>query len=98
MQETINTQQATEGEAPDFAALLTAQAHVDGAARQVAELADGSQPRTVARHMYWTVAQMVAHHSSNGCNLNPGDLFGSGPEMVPEPKRSPGLRLQPLEL
>lgn len=31
-----------------------------------------------ARHMYWTVAQMVAHHSSNGCNLNPGDLFGSG--------------------
>jgi fumarylacetoacetase len=30
------------------------------------------------RHMYWTVAQMVAHHTSNGCNLNPGDLLGSG--------------------
>ena len=28
--------------------------------------------------LYWTVAQMVAHHSSNGCNLQPGDLFGSG--------------------
>ena len=28
--------------------------------------------------LYWTVAQMVAHHTSNGCNLQPGDLFGSG--------------------
>jgi len=28
--------------------------------------------------LYWTVAQMVAHHTSNGCNLRPGDLFGSG--------------------
>jgi fumarylacetoacetase len=27
---------------------------------------------------YWTVAQMVAHHTSNGCNLETGDLFGSG--------------------
>ena len=27
---------------------------------------------------YWTVAQMVAHHTVNGCNLRPGDLFGSG--------------------
>ena len=34
--------------------------------------------------MYWTVAQMVAHHSSNGCNLNPGDLFGSGTISGPE--------------
>lgn len=30
------------------------------------------------RHMYWTVAQMVAHHSVNGCALQPGDLFGTG--------------------
>jgi fumarylacetoacetase len=28
--------------------------------------------------LYWTVAQMVAHHTSNGCNLQAGDLFGSG--------------------
>ncbi|MEO5590821.1 MAG: fumarylacetoacetase, partial [Gemmatimonadaceae bacterium] len=28
--------------------------------------------------MYWTVAQMLAHHSSNGCNLRPGDLLASG--------------------
>ena len=31
-----------------------------------------------ASHLYWTVAQMIAHHASNGCNLRPGDLFGSG--------------------
>jgi len=31
-----------------------------------------------ARHMYWTPAQMLAHHTSGGCNLNPGDLLGSG--------------------
>jgi fumarylacetoacetase len=28
--------------------------------------------------MYWTVAQLVAHHTSNGCNLEPGDLLASG--------------------
>lgn len=30
------------------------------------------------REMYWSFAQMLAHHSSNGCNLRPGDLLGSG--------------------
>ena len=28
--------------------------------------------------MYWTLAQLVAHHTSNGCNLQPGDLLASG--------------------
>lgn len=31
-----------------------------------------------ARHLYWTPAQMVAHHTVNGCNLEPGDLIGTG--------------------
>ena len=30
------------------------------------------------RDSYWTPAQLVAHHTSNGCNLRPGDLLGSG--------------------
>jgi fumarylacetoacetase len=30
------------------------------------------------RHAYWTVAQLVAHHTVNGCNLQPGDLLGTG--------------------
>ncbi|NOG72200.1 fumarylacetoacetase [Roseicella sp. DB1501] len=42
--------------------------------------------RSSARHMYWTAAQMVAHHSSNGCNLRPGDLLGSGTLSAPDPE------------
>lgn len=30
------------------------------------------------QHMYWTAAQLVAHHTCNGCNLQPGDLLGTG--------------------
>ena len=37
------------------------------------------------QHMYWTVAQMVAHHSVNGCQLQAGDLFGSGTLSGPQP-------------
>ena len=40
--------------------------------------AGASISRTSYRHAYWTVAQMVAHHTVNGCNLQPGDLFGTG--------------------
>ncbi|MCW7539017.1 fumarylacetoacetase [Aquabacterium sp. A7-Y] len=36
------------------------------------------------RDAYWSVAQMVAHHSVNGCNLQPGDLLGSGTQSGPE--------------
>jgi len=35
--------------------------------------------------MYWTLAQMVAHHASNGCNLEPGDLLASGTVSGPNP-------------
>lgn len=34
--------------------------------------------RSNTRHLYWSVAQMLAHHSSNGCNLRAGDLLGTG--------------------
>jgi fumarylacetoacetase len=30
------------------------------------------------KEMYWTMAQMLVHHASNGCNLRPGDLLASG--------------------
>src|SRR5919198_4161670 len=36
-----------------------------------------------ARHLYWTVAQLVTHHSSGGCNLRAGDLFGTGTISTP---------------
>ena len=31
-----------------------------------------------AKYLYWTIAQMIAHHSIGGCNLRPGDLIGTG--------------------
>jgi fumarylacetoacetase len=34
--------------------------------------------RTGFRQMYWTLGQLLTHHASNGCNLRPGDLIGSG--------------------
>ena len=33
---------------------------------------------TASSAMYWSAAQIVAHHASNGCNLQPGDLIGTG--------------------
>src|SRR5262249_57933472 len=36
-----------------------------------------------ARHLFWTVAQLVAHHTSGGCNLRPADLFGTGTISAP---------------
>ncbi|MCO4800167.1 MAG: fumarylacetoacetase [Colwelliaceae bacterium] len=37
---------------------------------------------------YWTVAQMVAHHTVNGCNLRAGDMFGSGTQSGPKPEEA----------
>ncbi len=36
-------------------------------------------------HQYWSIAQMVAHHTVGGCSLNPGDLFSSGTISGPGP-------------
>jgi fumarylacetoacetase len=38
---------------------------------------------TSFRHSYWTVAQLIAHHTINGCNLRPGDLLGTGTQSGP---------------
>lgn len=55
----------------------------------------GDQPGLLSRsnfkHSYWTVAQMVAHHSVNGCQLKAGDLFGSGTQSGPDPEEAGSL-------
>jgi fumarylacetoacetase len=69
---------------------------------------DGVAPHRVTQTsfalIYWTIAQMVAHHTCNGCNLEVGDLLGSGTVSGPE-KSSWGSLLElssrgrePLEL
>ncbi|TWB46021.1 fumarylacetoacetate hydrolase [Nitrospirillum pindoramense] len=37
-----------------------------------------------ATNLYWTAAQLVAHHTCNGCDLNPGDLLGTGTISTPD--------------
>jgi fumarylacetoacetase len=41
--------------------------------------------RTNFRHMYWSMAQQLAHHTVSGCNTRVGDLMGSGTISGPEP-------------
>jgi fumarylacetoacetase len=43
---------------------------------------------TSFKHQYWTYAQMVAQHAMGGCNLNPGDLLGSGTISGPTPEQA----------
>lgn len=43
-----------------------------------------SLSRSNFKYSYWTVAQMVSHHSVNGCNLQPGDLLGTGTQSGPD--------------
>jgi fumarylacetoacetase len=47
--------------------------------------------RSNYRDAYWTVAQLVAHHTVNGCNLREGDLFGSGTLSGPNPEEGGSL-------
>ena len=59
---------------------------------------------TNLKTLYWTAAQMIAHHTSNGCNLQPGDLLGTGTTSGPtDESRACMLELtaggkQPLKL
>lgn len=63
---------------------------VDCLLQSAAMRAQGLPPFRVSRSrladLYWTPAQLVAHHAMNGCNLRPGDLLGSGTISGPEPE------------
>jgi len=41
--------------------------------------------KTNFKHMYWSMAQQLAHHTSNGCKVNSGDMMGSGTISGPTP-------------
>jgi fumarylacetoacetase len=43
------------------------------------------------RDSYWTIGQLIAHHTVNGCNLQPGDMFGSGTMSGPSPSEAGSL-------
>jgi fumarylacetoacetase len=59
---------------------------------ETARMRQGKQPpvllsRSNALDAYWTPAQLVAHHTSNGCNLQVGDLLGTGTLSGPRPEQ-----------
>lgn len=43
------------------------------------------------KHSYWTIGQMAAHHTVNGCNLQPGDLLGTGTQSGPTHEQAGSL-------
>lgn len=53
-------------------------AHLSTAAMRRVHIDPVRITHTHLDNLYWTFAQMVAHHTSNGCNLRTGDLIGSG--------------------
>jgi fumarylacetoacetase len=63
---------------------------------QTASMRDRGEPpqqlsRSNARDAYWTAAQLIAHHTVNGCNLGTGDLLGSGTLSGPRPEEGGSL-------
>ncbi|WP_200844902.1 MULTISPECIES: fumarylacetoacetate hydrolase family protein, partial [unclassified Novosphingobium] len=57
---------------------LNLEVHLSSAAMREQGLAPLRLSHGSADAMYWTIAQMVAHHASNGCALQSGDLLGTG--------------------
>jgi fumarylacetoacetase len=66
--------------------VLLETARMRGAGSQAQRLSE-----TSFRHSYWTLPQLVAHHTVNGCNLRAGDLFGSGTQSGPTPAEAGSL-------
>ena len=64
---------------------LELEVHLLPQARRLAGLPPVRLARSHARHMYWTPAQMIAHHTCGGCDLRPGDLIGTGTISGTEP-------------
>ena len=64
------------------------QVWLESAARRERGLGPVRLTETSFRHQYWTPAQMLAHHTVGGCNLQPGDLLGSGTISGPAPSEA----------
>ncbi|MFM8781921.1 MAG: fumarylacetoacetase, partial [Gemmatimonadota bacterium] len=66
------------GDAAHGAFAITLEVWLCSAAMRAAGMPAVRLSRGDFASMYWTLAQMVTHHASNGCNLQPGDLVASG--------------------
>jgi fumarylacetoacetase len=64
---------------------------LDTSSMRAAGLAPQRLSHSNFRDSWWTVSQMVTHHTVNGCNLVPGDLIGSGTQSGPAPGEAGSL-------
>ncbi|WP_233234962.1 fumarylacetoacetase [Bordetella sp. LUAb4] len=73
---------------PGHAALGALRIGLEAALETAGMRQQGLQPEVISRpdfaDQYWTLAQMLTHHTSNGCNLQPGDLLSSGTVSGPD--------------
>ncbi|WAC72715.1 fumarylacetoacetase [Roseateles sp. SL47] len=65
--------------------------HLQTAAMCAAQVPPHRLMRSDFADCYWTFAQMLTHHASNGCNLQPGDLLGSGTQSGAQPDQGGSL-------
>ncbi|HEV2269941.1 MAG TPA: fumarylacetoacetase [Steroidobacteraceae bacterium] len=69
--------------------------HLEVAIETASMRSAGAAPQRLARtnfrHSYWSIAQMIAHHTVNGCNLEYGDLLGTGTQSGPGPDEAGSL-------
>jgi fumarylacetoacetase len=63
---------------------LTLEVSLQSARMREAGIAPLVVSRSNPRDLYWTMAQMLTHHASNGCNLRPGDLLATGTVSGPD--------------
>jgi fumarylacetoacetase len=70
---------------------MTLEVFLQTAAMRAARLAPARLLGSNFKHSYWTVAQMLAHHTVGGCNLQAGDLLGSGTQSGPTPAEAGSL-------
>ncbi len=61
---------------------------IESATHRQSGVAPDRLSATSFRHQYWTIAQMVAQHTVGGCNLQPGDLLGTGTISGPTPDQA----------
>ena len=67
------------------------EALIQSAAMQARNDAPHRLSSTSFRHAFWTPAQLIAHHTVNGCNLRAGDLLGTGTQSGPTPEEAGSL-------
>jgi fumarylacetoacetase len=70
---------------------ITLEVWIETAAMRAQKLPAQRLSQSNFRDAYWTLAQLLSHHTSNGCNLQPGDLLGTGTQSGPGPGQGGSL-------